>query len=390
MSVASQIVLASYASMFSIGTAYALSFVQFELPRLLKVSHEWSFAPFGAASAGLAIGVATAASSISKNGARSAAVRGTALWGLAVLSTGHFLASFNFLGLLTGLFIGGIGVGWTYLAVIIMVGQAFPNHPLARSAIGPLGFSSGAAASFAFYSFVSFDSRGAEDIGGFLKIGGVTFMAVGVATQLLLPSDTINGQPQTTSTPLEKKPEGFVKGTFWMLLFFNALPGMMAFSVLLPGVSHYRPTDHDISGNYLPYTMAALASGGLLATPLNSILGTKRTFIVFFSIRAMLLVALWQTSNQVLALVTLCAILFVHGAGFSILPGLIKSRLAEPANFPQEYGRVLTAWGAAGIFASGLNATVKYSSGDRGTLSLAMGLILLVAVIGMMATPLGV
>ncbi|KAF4836514.1 hypothetical protein CGCTS75_v002077 [Colletotrichum tropicale] len=390
MSVASQVALASYANMFSIGTAYALSIVQFELPRLLKVSHEWSLAPFGAVSAGLAIGVATAAFSISKNGARSAAARGTALWRLAVLSTGHFLAASNFVGLLAGLLLGGIGVGWTYLAVIIMVGQAFPNHPLARSAIGPLGFSSGAAASFALSSILRFNMRGAEDIGGFLKIGGVTFMAVGVATQLLLPSDTINGQPQTTSTPLKKKPEGFVKGTFWMLLFFNALPGMMAFSVLLPGVSHYRPTDQDISGNYLPYTMAALASGGLLATPLNSVLRTKRTFVVFFSTRAMLLVALWQRSNQALALVTLCAILFAHGAGFSILPGLIKSRLVEPANFPREYGRVLTAWGAAGVVASGLNATVNTSFGDLETLSLAMGSILMVAIIGMMATPLGV
>ncbi|KAL3297843.1 PK beta-barrel-protein domain-containing protein-like protein [Colletotrichum asianum] len=294
MSTASQVALASYANMFSIGTAYALSIVQFELPRLLKVSHEWSFAPFGAVSAGLAIGVATATSSISKNGARSAAARGTALWGLAVLSTGHFLASSNFLGLLAGLFIGGIGVGWTYLAVIIMVGQAFPNHPLARSAIGPLGFSSGAAASFALSSFLRFNTRGVEDIGDFLKTGGVTFIAAGVATQLLLPSDTTNDQRQASSAPLEKKPENFLKGTFWILLFFNALPGMVAFSTLLPGVSHYRSTDQDSSGNYLPYTMAALASGGLLATPLNSILGTKRTFIVLFSIRAMLLVLVSQ------------------------------------------------------------------------------------------------
>ncbi|KAK1849949.1 major facilitator transporter [Colletotrichum chrysophilum] len=390
MSVASQVALASYANMFSIGTAYALSIVQFELPRLLKVSHEWSFAPFGAASAGLAIGVATAASSISKNGARSAAARGTALWGLAVLSTGHFLASSNFPGLLAGLFIGGIGVGWTYLAVIIMVGQAFPNRPLARSAIGPLGFSSGAAASLALSSFLRFNTRSVEDVGGFLKIGGMTFIAAGVATQLLLPSDTTNDQRQAPSAPLAKKPENFLKGTFWILLFFNALPGMVAFSTLLPGVSHYRSTDQDGSGNYLPYTMAALASGGLLATPLNSTFGTKRTFIVFFSIRAKLLIALWQTSNQALALVTLCAILFAHGAGFSILPGLIKSRLAEPANFPQEYGRVLTAWGAAGVVAGGLNATVNTSFGNLETLSLAMGSILLVTVVGMVVTPLGV
>ncbi|KAK2735331.1 major facilitator transporter [Colletotrichum kahawae] len=333
MSIASQVALASYGNMFSIGTAYALSIVQFEIPRLFKVSHEQSFAPFGAVSAGLAIGVATAASSISKNGARSA---------------------------------------------------------VGRSAIGPLGFSSGAAATFTLSSFLSFNMRGAEDIGDFLKIGGMTFVAVGAATQLLLPDDTTNGQPQSASSPLEKKSENFAKGTFWILLFFNALPGMVAFSVLLPGVSHYRSTDHGSPGNYLPYTMAALAGGGLLATPLNSFLGLKSIFVVLFSLRTMLLLALWQKPNQALALVTLCAILFAHGAGFSILPGLIKSRLVEPANFPREYGRVLTAWGAAGVVASGLNATVKSSSGDLGALSLAIGSLLLVAAVALVATPLGV
>lgn len=35
---------------------------------------------------------------------------------------------------------GGVGVGWTYLALVVAIGHGFKHHPLARSAIGPSAF----------------------------------------------------------------------------------------------------------------------------------------------------------------------------------------------------------------------------------------------------------
>ncbi|KAF9877641.1 major facilitator transporter [Colletotrichum karsti] len=379
MAVQSHVALVSYINMFSIGTAYALSILQIELPRLLDVPYHWSFAPFGSASLGLAAGVATAASSISTSGARSTTAKGTGLWGLAVLLAGHSLSSLNFHGILAALFVGGVGVGWTYLAVIVMVSQAFPDRPLIRSAIGPLGFSSGAAASFVVSTFLRFGSRDAGELGGFFKVGGVAFVTVGAATVMLLPSDVASSKKEPSSGASKR-------GFFWVLLFFNALPGMTAFSALLPAASYYNSTSSDRSPSGLPYAMLALASGGLFSSAVSSRLGPNRTFTVLFSVRGALLIALWRSTSQTLAFVTLATILFAHGVGFSYIPGLIKTQLASASEFPREYGRVLTAWGAAGVVASLLNAALH---DDFSSVSLVLGLtVLFVAVVGELASPL--
>ncbi|KAL0941101.1 major facilitator transporter [Colletotrichum truncatum] len=383
------VALASYVNMFAVGTAYALSILQSDLPRLMNTSHNWSFAPFGAASAGLTVGVVTASTLIAESGGRSTAARGTALWGLAVLSTGHFLASLNFPAVLASLVFGGIGVGWTYLAIILMVSQAFPNSPLARSAIGPLGFSSGAAASFTISAYYQSSTRSSDEIGSFLKLAGVAFISVGVATIILLPSDASKSEPGPSTGHDQKVSRGSRRGMLWALLFFNALPGMVAFSALLPGASYYDPTAVNTSSpNGLPLIMLALAAGGLLASPLSSFLGIPRAFNVLFCARGLLLVAFSQWPNQGLAIGTLATILFGHGVGFSILPGLVKAELARPELFPLEYGQILTAWGASGVVASIGNAALSSLPGDLARPSLVLGLLIhLVAIVGNLASP---
>ena len=372
----SQIALASFANMSSIGTVYALSLLQYELTRLLGVSHRWSFAPFGVACAGLSIGVSICASLIAKSGARAIAARGTSLWGLAVIGTGYFLARLNFEGILACLFFGGIGVGWTYLAVVIMIGQGFPNQPLA-GAIGPLGFSSSTAACIALSSFFEFGSLSAEKLGQNLSLGGILFLTIGAATMMLLPRDEEKNTPSALS---ETTPGNSIKRFFSILLFFNALPGMMAFAALLPITSYYRQgLAQSDPLQVLPYGMMALTFGGLLAPTLSSQLGARMAFVILFCLRGIVLI-LFSLSSETpaVAMIALVTVLFAHGTGFSILPGLIKAQQqADPGQFPSCYGQVLTAWGEAGIVAILINAALISSSGEATVASLVIGLLAL-------------
>lgn len=103
--------------MFSVGTVYALSTLQNEIPRLFKVSPPWSYTPFAAAFLGLSIGVRICASCMAIYGEFYVAIGGTALWGIAVASMSYFLATLpSLLSVLGSLLVGGIGVGLTYLA----------------------------------------------------------------------------------------------------------------------------------------------------------------------------------------------------------------------------------------------------------------------------------
>lgn len=371
-----QIALASFANMFSVGTVYALSTLQAELPRLLEVSHHSSFAPFGSACLGLSSGAGICAPLIAKYGARTMAAQGTAFWGLAVISTGYFLARSNFQAILGCLFIGGIGVGWTYLAVIIMIGRGLPSQPLTRSAIGPLGFSSGTAACVALSSYYEFSSLSAEKLGQVLNFGGTIFIIIGAVTMVLLPNDA--GEHEHSSLP----PKALASSTdrfFSTLLFFNALPGMVTFSALLPVVSYYKG-GHVHTGDplkFLPFGIVTLALGGLLAPTLSSLLGARSTFVVLFCLRGMMLIVFSQYPEPEMATITLLTVLFAHGTGFSILPGLIKAQQVNNREFSYSYGRVLITWGTAGVVGSLINASLIPLSGEATMASLVIGLLVL-------------
>ncbi|KAJ6039630.1 Major facilitator superfamily domain general substrate transporter [Penicillium canescens] len=300
------IAVASFANMFCVGTIYALSMLQAELPRLFKTSNSWGSAPFGVSSLGLSIGLSTCSWTIAQRGAVLTAARGTALWGYAVVCAGFFLGRLNLELMILSFFTGGVGVGWTYLGVVVMVSQGFPNLALARSAIGPMGFSSGTAACISLSSIFKFGTLDSAELGHVLMIAGATFLAVGVATELLMPEHIRKIQSPTFGKAPFRDSERF----FSILLFFNALPGMTVFAALLPLASYYSREAEWASSQFLPYSMLSLASGGILAPIFSAQLGGRTAFVALLCIRGLLLILLAHLATPKQAMLTLLAILF--------------------------------------------------------------------------------
>ncbi|KAJ5431293.1 Major facilitator superfamily domain general substrate transporter [Penicillium cf. griseofulvum] len=367
------VAVAGFANMFCIGTVYALSTLQAQLPRLFGISNAWSVTPFGAACLGLSIGVLTSASMIIQSGAHVTAARGTALWGIAVISAGISLSSLKLGLMITCFLFGGLGIGWTYLAVVALISQGLPRHALARSAIGPLGFSTAAAMCFLLSSVFGVDAADAETLGRMLVFLGVTFAAVGAFTQLSLSifyKHSALGSPQNSFSKYS--------GPFFStLLFFNALPGMTLFSGLLPLVSHYTSgTDHDKMW-IISCCMIALAFGGVLAPSICTYFGARVTLVSILFLRGVLLILLSQFERSTQAIYTMLAILFAHGTGFSILPGLIKTQNSNQQLFYFKYGRVLVSWGIAGIVGTTVNSIILSQVSSISTGALLIGLLTL-------------
>jgi MFS family permease len=182
---------------------------------------------------------------IDGKGTSVVAAWGTVLWGFAVASAGVFLARLNFIAILLSLVVGGIGVGWTYLAVVVLVGQALPNHSLARSAIGPMGFSFGTATCIVLDSAFHFASLDAKSLGNGFTSAGIGFIVVGAATMLFLLSEEETKRKPPSLLKARKSESEFF---FSILLFFNALPGMVMFNALLPfAFYHTRGTTQSSS-----------------------------------------------------------------------------------------------------------------------------------------------
>ncbi|KAL5355542.1 hypothetical protein BJX96DRAFT_64829 [Aspergillus floccosus] len=365
------VAVASFANMFCIGTVYALSILQAQLPRLFRISDAWSFAPFGVACLGLSAGVLTSASMIIQNGAHVTVARGTTLWGIAVIGAGLSLSSLKFGLMVTCFLFGGMGIGWTYLAVVALIGQGLPTYALARSAIGPLGFSTAAAMCFLLGSMFEVNTSDAETLGRMLVLLGVTFAAVGASTQLVLSDFPKNHAARSTPKALPRDPEPF----FSILLFFTALPGMTLFTGLRPLASHYTKGADNETMWSLSNCMPALALGGFLAPKICASLGPRRTFVGVFCFRGLLLILLSQFDGSMQASWTMLAILFVHGTGFSLLPGLIKAQTTNQHLFYSSYGKVLVSWGTSGIVGCILNATILSSVNAMSRGFLAIGLL---------------
>ncbi|KAI0437116.1 hypothetical protein F4803DRAFT_540025 [Xylaria telfairii] len=367
--------LLGFATMFSVGTVYALSTLQNEIPRLFKVSPPWSYTPFATAFLGLSIGVRICASCMAVYGEFYVAIGGTALWGIAVVSMSCFLVTLpSLLGVLGSLLIGGIGVGLTYLATVVLVGQAFPNQPLARSAIGPLGFSSGTGSWLALWSYLRIGMRDARQVQDVLRIGGTVFICTAAVAYTLVPGQGTRISFPGTPRGSEKTPGRLF---FWVLLYCNALPGMVAFGALLPITSFYTQTTTNDALDILPRLLVALALGGVFASSISSRIGSRSTFVMLFCARGFLLITNSLFPTMSVATVTLLVIFFAHGAGFSLVPGLLKAQQTKSTLFPHEYGQVLTAWGVAGVLGNAINAAFLPSSGDATTMSFLLGLSLL-------------
>lgn len=367
------VAMASFANMFSVGTTYALSIVQAQLHRLLDIPRVWSYAPFAFATIGLSIGVATCTSLTERTSARTVTAAGTILWGLTVSLAGHFLAAASFEGIIVSFMVGGIGVGWTYLAVVVWVGESLPAQSLARSAIGPLGFSSGAAACTIASHFIQVSSLNKVQLGTSLKCTGAGFITVGVSTLILVPGNG-NITTQASRSPA-KPPPSFTPAFFQLLLLLNSLPGMTVFAALLPIVSTHAAFAAEF---VLPCCLVALAFGGLLSPTLSARFSPRTLFTSLFCLRGMLLTIFYQSRHPVMFLGTLATVFFAHGVGFSALPGIIKGQLGPDAAFSHHYGLVLTTWGVAGVLGSLLNAFLA-SSGDFTPVSLVLGLTMLVS-----------
>ncbi|CAK7216467.1 hypothetical protein SBRCBS47491_002835 [Sporothrix bragantina] len=350
------VALAAFFNMFAVGTVYALSTLQVELPRLLplQVSQSLSLVPFAAACLGLSIGTRMSASLITNWGSHATMATGTVLWGAALVGTGYSLQQQQqlaaFQGILTSLVLGGVGVGFTYLAVIVTVGLGLPQQPLARSIIGPLGFSSGSAACVVLSSYFRFQSHSVLQLGQLLVLGGGASVVIALATLVVLPNNALI-KPVPAQTTLRDSSETL----FSILLFCNAFPGMAAFVTLLPAAAPYGSGENNLCA--LAGCMISLALGGLLAPSLSQRFGAKPTFTALFGMRGLFLTTLSRSSSSPsTALVALLVVLFAHGAGFSILPILLKSKYPDPIQFYTVYARILPAWGAAGIAAVAFNS----------------------------------
>lgn len=150
---------------------------------------------------------------------------------------------------------------------------------------------------------------------------------------------------------------------------------MAIFAVISLLPSLVQPTYTYVSRQLLPATLLALGISGPLAPILSKTLGPQLTFVGLLFLRGTLLIASAYKQSLLLYTATLCTILFGHGIGFGVIPALIRKRTLSAQSFSHHCGKVLTAWGVAGILGCWLNAYLVIETEDIRRVFYILGII---------------
>ncbi len=251
--------------------------------------------------------------------------------------------------------IGGIGLGIGYITPVSTLVKYFPNRP---------GFATGLAImGFGFASLI------AGPLMQYLvaQVGLVdTFIILGVIYLVIMGASSLYlkaPQPKHPTRTTKDKSAMYVHthgmlandamktwqfGALWWIFFINITCGIGLLSLASPMAQEaigMTPT----AAASLVGIIGIFNGGGRIAwSTISDYLGRAQTYILFFIIEIVAFYLLAQTNSALTFQILILLIITCYGGGFSCMPAYLAD-LYGIRQLSTIHGRILTAWGLAGI-----------------------------------------
>ncbi|MEN6301682.1 MAG: OFA family MFS transporter [Armatimonadia bacterium] len=388
---------AGVAVQMMLGTVYAWS--AFKKPLLAAhAAQGWTGPQVGAAFTLviLFIGISAACGGklVDRAGSRKVATLGAVLFGLGTLCAGLADRAGSLWLLWIGYGVmGGIGNGLAYITPIAVLVRWFPDRRGMVTGLAVMGFGLGAAVMGKLVPLVLPELGIAKT---FLLSGGVLLVGLLIATQKL-DNPPQGWQPPVSSKSARKVAEDgadcdlhAVLGMYqfyllWGLMFINVTAGLMLISNLAPFAEQQLG---DIGpgpvGTILLVTALANGLGRIVWACVSDWIGRQRTFLLIVGTQIPLFLLLPHVTSCAGFTLVCSYILLCYGGGFGSMPAFTADTFGTRC-MGEVYGKVLLAWGVAGIAGPTVmdcvqKATNEYSS----ALVVAAGLLTLGFVLALM------
>jgi len=380
----------------AIGQVYSFSVFNAPLMRLLGVSSpasgDWS-KPQVAWIFSIAIGVLGVSAAVfgkwlDRNGPRKAMFLAACCFGggFLVAAVGvHFhqlwLIYLGYGGL------GGIGLGLGYLSPVAPLLKWFSDRPGLATGLAIMGFGGGAliGAPLATQLMAHFSSPTSTGVAPAMVVMGIiyfTFMMFGTFTIRVVPKDY---KPAVTHAAL--KPSASITThdvdlrtslrtpqfwLLWLVLCTNVTAGIGILENASPMIQEMfkNRVGAVAASGFVGFLSLFNMGGRFFWSSLSDYIGRKATFTLFFILGFAVFLSLTFTGSQHLNSVVLFVIcssiaLSMYGGGFATMPAYLKD-LFGTKDVGAIYGRVLTAWAAAGILGPQLVTGIQKYELDRG------------------------
>ena len=350
------IALAAIGLHISIGSVYAWSVLTRPIMADMGFTLSQTTWTFSLAILILGLSAGFLGSFAEKIGPKKSGLLAMLFWVTGLLGTAYALSIHNLtlLYLFYGI-IGGIGLGIGYITPVSTLVKYFPNRP---------GFATGLAImGFGFASLI------AGPLMQYLvaQVGLVdTFIILGVIYLVIMGASSLYlkaPQPKHPTRTTKDKSTMYVHthgmlandamktwqfGTLWWVFFINITCGIGLLSLASPMAQEaigMTPT----AAASLVGIIGIFNGGGRIAwSTISDYLGRAQTYILFFIIQIIAFYLLAETNSVLTFQILILLIITCYGGGFSCMPAYLAD-LYGIRQLSTIHGRILTAWGLAGI-----------------------------------------
>ena len=350
------IALAAIGLHISIGSVYAWSVLTRPIMADMGFTLSQTTWTFSLAILMLGLSAGFLGSFAEKIGPKKSGLLAMLFWVTGLLGTAYALSIHNLtlLYLFYGI-IGGIGLGIGYITPVSTLVKYFLNRPGFATGLAIMGF--GFASLIAGPLMQYFVAQvGLVDT---FIILGVIYLVIMGASSLYLKAP----QPKHPTRPTKDKSTMYVHNhgmlandamktwqfsALWWVFFINITCGIGLLSLASPMAQEtigMTPT----AAASLVGIIGIFNGGGRIAwSTISDYLGRAQTYILFFIIEIVAFYLLAQTNSALTFQILILLIITCYGGGFSCMPAYLAD-LYGIRQLSTIHGRILTAWGLAGI-----------------------------------------
>ena len=350
------IALAAIGLHISIGSVYAWSVLTRPIMADMGFTLSQTTWTFSLAILMLGLSAGFLGSFAEKIGPKKSGLLAMLFWVTGLLGTAYALSIHNItlLYLFYGI-IGGIGLGIGYITPVSTLVKYFPNRPGFATGLAIMGFG---FASLIAGPLMQFLVAQFGLVNNFIILGVIYLVIMG-ASSLYLKAPQQKHSTRTTKdkSTMYVHTHGMLAndamktwqfGALWWVFFINITCGIGLLSLASPMAQEaigMTPT----AAASLVGIIGIFNGGGRIAwSTISDYLGRAKTYILFFIIEIVAFYLLAQTNSALTFQILILLIITCYGGGFSCMPAYLAD-LYGIRQLSTIHGRILTAWGLAGI-----------------------------------------
>ena len=292
---------------------------------------------------------------VEKYGPRKSGLTSTCFFGLGMFGTALalHLNSLPLLYLFYGV-IGGIGLGTGYITPVSALVKWFPNNRGFATGLAIMGFG---FASLIAGPLMQILVAKYGLVQNFIILGCVYMVIMAASALYLEPPKASNGGPsginvksilpdtQFTAKEARKTWQFYA---LWWIFFTNITCGIGLLAVASPMAQEVVKMTPMAAASMVGIIGLINGLGRIFWSTISDYLGRSTVYVVFFLIQIFAFYALAETSSAFIFQLIVFVIISCYGGGFSCMPAFL-SDLFGTKELSAIHGKILTAWGMAGI-----------------------------------------